>query len=369
MTVNRLIISVATLVALISVAIQQQAISPLAWLLASSLLFISGQLGMLSWPRYHWWLGGGLLLLQVGLSAINPLNWWLVPLATWSLMALAPSNWWLGGSFTVITLLGVGGLSMPMRLWYVGWSLAVAALAWNNYRQRQQRAKMLAQLDALRVAKNHYTALFQQGVVNASVREAQATAMERQRLVHEIHDELGHQLTGSLMQLQAAKISYRTDAHQGEQLLDQATTVVRAGIEDIRQILHTEQLARETVNVDQLQGTLQRFTDAYQIQTNLQYSGELTAIAPAQWQVLAANLQEILTNTLKYADARTVTATLRVYPQFIRLTVHNDGQAAPHYHPGLGLTGMVDRTANIGGQVLVDGASGFTVTTKLPRNT
>ena len=368
MSLMRFILNVAGLVALVGYAVVAQSELQLAMAIASLLVLLSAFFIMVSLPQTRWWLTLGQLILVVVVALRDPVIWFTLPLVVWNGVAAESFEWWTLVAFGSALLVGSWQLSqLPLVGWYGGWCLFLVALTWAFQRQEQRHLQLLKTTEHLRRERNHYATLFQQGVDNANVRESQAAAVERQRLVHEIHDQLGHQLTGSLMQLQAAKISYRTDPKQGEVLLDHATAIVRQGITDIRQILHTEQLAQETVNVDRLKGQLQQFADQYHFKTQFLYSGELTVITALQWRVFAANLQESLTNTLKYSQASNVVVTVRVYPTFIRLTVQNDGQAAPNYQPGLGLAGMAERTASLGGQLLVDGQTGFTVTTNLPR--
>jgi len=361
-----LILTGSTAVVLMSFAFFNQSHLAMIVAIVAGLLSFSGALFVSGRTRWHWLNYGLQLIMVVCLSQFNWLLWFLLPVSTFNLF----SGWWrpklMLGLFSVSLIVGGWYLTGQALFWYGIWTLFLLGLTGWGYVSSQQQQRLTELSDELRHERNRLATLVSQHVSQADAREQQAAATERQRLVHQIHDQLGHELTGSLMQLQAAKISYRTDSQQGEQLLDQSITVVRTGIEDIRQILHTEQLATETVKIDQIKGELQRFTDVYQIPTNFRYSGELQRISPAQWQVMLANLKEGLTNTLKYSAATKIDVQLHVFQRFVRLTMHNNGRSAPVIKKGLGLMGMEERTAALSGTLIVDGKAGFEVTTVLP---
>jgi signal transduction histidine kinase len=60
---------------------------------------------------------------------------------------------------------------------------------------------------------------------------------------------------------------------------------------------------------------------------------------------------EALTNTAKYADARSAAVTGRVAHDRLRLTVCDDGHGGATLHPGHGLAGLVDRVEGLGGSL------------------
>lgn len=95
-----------------------------------------------------------------------------------------------------------------------------------------------------------------------------------------------------------------------------------------------------------------------------------TEIANATiWEVITENLREALTNTLKYAQASRVDFSVAAMKNLYRAELHDDGNgvAGGRPHPGMGLTGMEERMRAVGGTLIVDGSTGFSVVMIFPR--
>jgi len=77
---------------------------------------------------------------------------------------------------------------------------------------------------------------------------------------------------------------------------------------------------------------------------------------------------EAVTNAVRHADPRVVAVTMSVEDGDLVLRVRDDGTGVqPDAVPGVGLTSMEERAAEVGGTLLIDsGADGTTVTARLP---
>lgn len=311
------------------------------------------------------------LLVQgmVGITAvfIQPWLFYLLPLTVADFLTLKKQR-------RLLLFLGIG-MSLLVGAYFLDSYMQLGAAAWGVFvfflyetleRMDQEKRKLSDSSDLLRIERNHLSNLFAQSIMNSEIKEKEAVLNERQRLIHEIHDELGHKLTGGLIQMEAAKMIYQANPQQAEQLLSEAIHATRSGIDDIRKILHSQAPASETINLNRIKMELQRFTERYQIRTFFQYFGKVDRLDPLQWKILIGNLKEILTNILKYAEATEVEVHLHVYNGFLRFQVSNNGKRTADYKKGLGILGMEERTAVLEGQLLIDTSQGFTVTTILP---
>jgi signal transduction histidine kinase len=90
---------------------------------------------------------------------------------------------------------------------------------------------------------------------------------------------------------------------------------------------------------------------------------------PNSWEAdLYGIATEALNNTLKHAQAKKVTVRLRGGPDWVELAVADDGQG---FDPrrrkvgGMGLRGMAERAARLGGQLAVDSAPGRGTTVRV----
>lgn len=217
---------------------------------------------------------------------------------------------------------------------------------------RIQTGKLLERLDQLEAQKMEDKYLIQ--------------LEERNALSHRIHDELGHSLSGGLIQLEAAKLVLQKDVQKAEELLTNAIQINQAGIESIKQTLKEMKPPQESLGITRLKQELKQFEMEYQIRSFFHARGVLEKISPAIWYCLQQNLTEGLTNILKHAEPTKVSIQLVVLNKFIRFEIQNDGKTPEQFTKSLGLVGMEERAAKLGGSVTFRAKNGFLVTTVIP---
>jgi signal transduction histidine kinase len=77
---------------------------------------------------------------------------------------------------------------------------------------------------------------------------------------------------------------------------------------------------------------------------------------------------EAVTNVARHAGVACATADFAILTgPMLGIEVHNHGQAASTWEPGVGLQSMRERVEQIGGTISIDtGPSGSTVTAQIP---
>jgi signal transduction histidine kinase len=189
---------------------------------------------------------------------------------------------------------------------------------------------------------------------------------ERNRLSQEIHDGIGHAMTGALIQMEAAKRLLAHDPSKAEVLLQNAIGISKEGIEEIRLTLKNAKPPAEQLGLNRLKTAVELFGAQAGLLTTVLHSGDVQIINPLQWKIIHENVTEALTNSAKYAGATAVHVEIIVLNRFIKAVVSDNGQGAAKVVKGLGLMGMEERTAAVNGTVIADGAKGFIVTTLIP---
>ncbi|MDT0145818.1 histidine kinase [Priestia aryabhattai] len=227
----------------------------------------------------------------------------------------------------------------------------------NNYEQK---------LDEMRVSMQKL-----QKHVNENkeyVRQSQYASKleERNRLSQEIHDKIGHSMTGALIQMEAAKHVMKQDEEKALSLLQNAITISKEGIEEIRLTLKSIKPPAEQIGISRLKLFIGEFEAKHSIAMPLVYKGNLDLITPLQWKIIHENITEAITNALKYAEATMIAIELHVLNKMVKVEVKDNGKGAHLFQKGLGIAGMEERAASINGTVIVDGTNGFSVTTLLP---
>lgn len=186
---------------------------------------------------------------------------------------------------------------------------------------------------------------------------------ERARMAREIHDTLAQGFTGVIVQLEAAKDAIAlkrgadADAH-----IERAGSLARHSLTEARRSVHAlRPLALEHGSLSAALTTLlEAMTAGTGIRASIRTEGDAFAI-PLDWEDDLLRIgQEALTNALKHATPTRIEATLRFSPAEIVLEVFDDGVGFDprRASDGMGLTGMRERCARMGGRFELDTAPG-----------
>lgn len=186
----------------------------------------------------------------------------------------------------------------------------------------------------------------------AAYRE-QAAAEERARLARELHDEVGQQLTALRYSLAAAKAG-ATDEPTGARmsaLLDDVGLLaesVRALVTDLRpRVLEDRGLGPA------LEWLLDRASAQTGLSCTLSQSVAPEIVVPREQAMAAFRIvQESLNNALRHARPRAVRVGLRVSAAALEASVRDDGCGmgpVDMTRAGMGLFGMSERAATLGG--------------------
>ena len=175
---------------------------------------------------------------------------------------------------------------------------------------------------------------------------------ERRRLRRDLHDGLGPVLTGMAFQAEAARNLVRTDPDRAEELLATLRNEAAEAIDGVRRLayaLHPPSLAELG-----LAGALRRQVGHLQAGSpvvTLEVPDALPAL-PAAVEVAAYRIAvEALTNAVRHAGAEHVGVRMHV-DGALEIAVDDDGPGGGCWQPGVGLTSMRERAAELGGSLL-----------------
>lgn len=221
--------------------------------------------------------------------------------------------------------------------------------------------EMLTSLEAQRVQLQAYTRRIQE----LSARVIRAQEDERKRVARELHDETGQMLTSlaiGLKVLQGAKDL--TDVAQQVRVLQELTHQALEGVHQLAMELRPKML-------DDLGliPALRWYTGQWANQTDVELVFEAAIdqcrLAPEVELVIYRMVQEALTNVAKYAGARHVWVRVGCGEDCVRAMVRDDGSGfdpervyASGREARLGLFGMQERLALVGGRLHITSAPG-----------
>lgn len=205
----------------------------------------------------------------------------------------------------------------------------------------------------------------------AAERERMAQLHERNRLAREIHDTLGHALTGISVGLDASLALLDVSPEATRRQLMLVSDAARRGLEDVRASVSALR-AEEDAPLPPLAQALQTLaSDAAAasgavIETHLALDGiELTA---DEHNTVLRLVQEGITNALRHGGASHIEVFAGPEPngRALRLHVQDNGVGCPLIVPNFGLRHMRERLDLLGGWASFDGTNGFTIEAGIP---
>lgn len=186
---------------------------------------------------------------------------------------------------------------------------------------------------------------------------------ERLRISRDLHDLLGHRLTALILNLDVAG---RTEGEDARAALGRADGLARSLLEAVREAVRT---VRADDALDVASALRSMVEDVPEPQVRLQLPERLEVADPRAAHALLSCLQEVVTNTVRHADARHLWIDVRQDDAGVTLDARDDGRgAAGRPGAGTGLSGMRERFEALGGRLEVTWAAspGFAVQAFLP---
>jgi signal transduction histidine kinase len=191
-----------------------------------------------------------------------------------------------------------------------------------------------------------------------------AQEQERERLARELHDETGQALTSILLGLKALEDKV-TDNGAREAVADLRERVV-VTLQDVRRL--AVELRPKALDDFGLAPALERLTGGFSEQTGISVDLEAAGVGrlPAEVETaLYRIVQEGLTNIAKHAEADAVSIVLTRLGGRVTAVIEDDGRGFDPLRVGedrLGLQGMRERVALLGGNLRIESQPGVTTT-------
>jgi signal transduction histidine kinase len=301
-------------------------------------------------------LTGAMLITAWGLTD-SPLSGVVFVLALTALSAIRyrfkPYKWLIFAEAALCAGFALFWLPALLGLW-----LPVTGLLeekWREWEQELLQRGFINRAERLKLEKERESTALE---LRSAARFAEIT--ERSRIAQDIHDHVGHEITGALIALQtAAKLQESGDSRAGE-LLIQTITRLESASANLRETVHNLKPVK-TIGIE----TLEELCNGFKFcEARFTASGDFET---KHWELLAANLKEALTNVSRHSNASLVTVRLDGNEKFLRMIIADNSKIPTKHRFGLGLTGMKDRVRAVGGTLTVSTDSGFKITCIIPK--
>ncbi len=186
-----------------------------------------------------------------------------------------------------------------------------------------------------------------------------ATLQERTRIAREIHDNVGHLLSRSILQV-GAMLTVKKDDESLlllKESLDAAMQGIRSSVHD----LWDDALDLET-------SAKQLLTDYTSYRTFFEYDIAPELSVPVTYCFLTI-MKEALANITKHSNADTIRISMKEFTSLYQLSIADNGTNVriPENSTGMGLENMQARVASLKGTIRFSTQNGFHIFVSIPK--
>lgn len=199
--------------------------------------------------------------------------------------------------------------------------------------------------------------------------EEHAQLEERSRIMKDIHDDLGHRLIRQKMMIEAILHIREADPEKAARMTEQVRDQMTESMETLRRTVRNMAPAAQASRRYSLGKLIEEAGEYLGIDVNYRIEGLPYPLYPSLEYILYRNAQEAITNAIRHGNATEVDITLAYSAEQVALRVRNNGSSPDPdaaIRKGVGLRGMEERAALVGGRIEYEARSPFTMTTFLP---
>lgn len=188
-----------------------------------------------------------------------------------------------------------------------------------------------------------------------------ATLRERNRIARDIHDNVGHLLSRSILQIGALlAINKEETAKESLSLLkgtlSEAMDSIRASVHD----LHEEAVDLQA----EIEKLIHNFTYC---PVSLQYDVEANLDKNIKYCFIAI-VKEALSNIAKHSNGDGALIIVREHPAIYQLVIQDNGTQSKYIgHKGIGIKNMNERVSSLGGNINISTDKGFRIFISIPK--
>ena len=229
-----------------------------------------------------------------------------------------------------------------------------------------RKAKRIVHLDSAITQLTDANLGFQSYVKNL---EIQTLIEERKRVSREIHDTVGYVLTNIIMMMEAAALLPDKKDTKRKEILFTARDQAQKGLAETRAALR--HLRNETVvkayGINMIEELVSVFQQATGIDIKVEY-GNLSGFTNDRIDaIIFRTIQEGMTNAFRHGMATVIRINFWIIEETLRVSIHDNGMGSKEIVEGIGVAGMRERIADIGGKIDIRNVDdGFKIDVEIP---
>ena len=207
---------------------------------------------------------------------------------------------------------------------------------------------------------------------NQELVRSRAIRAERDRIARELHDVIAHSVSAMVVQTAAAQDLVRTAPDKAEAVLADVAATGRRALVETGRLLHVLRDDADELGLDpapgvrEVPGLVDAFRDSGLV-VDLEVEQPLPPLPPGLDVSAYRIVQEALTNALKHGAGRRASVRLSATDRALAIRASNPADGSSGGGSGLGLLGIGERVALLGGRLEHGAEEGeYRVTVTLP---
>ncbi len=198
--------------------------------------------------------------------------------------------------------------------------------------------------------------------------EKMAEARERNRMAREIHDTLGHTLTGISAGVDACVAIIDENPEQTKRQLELVSKAVRGGIKDVRRSvseLRADALERFQLE-EAIQDMISEINSLAGVKVCFHSNVKPLKFGEDEENVIYRIIQEGITNAIRHGHADCIWVDARKEEGIFKLKIKDNGVGCKEIKKGFGTKHMKERVNMLGGTISFSGENGFLINAQIP---
>lgn len=201
----------------------------------------------------------------------------------------------------------------------------------------------------------------------ADIKEKMGETKERNRLAMEIHDTIGHSLTGISVGVDACIAILEKNPETAKKQLQVISSVAKSGIADIRRSVSTLQTdAAAASTLDENIRTMLEKTEKATGVTILYNCSEEFSLEGDEENTVFRIVQESVTNAIRHGAATQIRIDIHKDGEDMKIHIHDNGRGCENFSYGFGTSHMKERASLLHGTIDFKSGDGFTVDATIP---
>ncbi|MBR1892957.1 MAG: sensor histidine kinase [Lachnospiraceae bacterium] len=195
-----------------------------------------------------------------------------------------------------------------------------------------------------------------------------AKVMERNRIAREVHDTIGHTLTGLAAGLDACVALSGGASDTLKSQLNLLSEVCRQGIVDVRKSvsqLRPDALERQNL-LQAVRALIEKTEHVANTEISFDCNVDALWLGEDEEHAIYRLIQEGITNSIRHGKAKKIDIVLHRNDYMLRIDIRDDGQGADFIDEGFGLRHMRERVEMLQGRITFKSDNGFEIEAYIP---